>query len=409
MNVNHTHLLSKLDDISQYYISDFLKEPLQKGYGLHSGRSGTVLLEALLYQICDNELEREKLKQRINHNIEYIVRQLELSEHCLPTYCNGLAGIGWLFIYLSERRLFDEDIDYYLADVDAVLLEELQIFLSQEINDYDILHGYLGLGLYFIKRNQRSPVSQILQKLNSTKIEILDGYAWKRFEPYFTQAFQYDFGLAHGNASILYFLKKCHQSGIENELSQQLAEGSLRFFLNSIQNRTVAGSIYPGSIVADKFENGERSSFSRLAWCYGDLGILHTMYGAASHFKLKYIQENILNMFEWETSRTDDGSTNIVDAGFCHGAAGVAYIYLDMYRESHLQSFKDAADYWLEEIIKFGNDYRFDNHGFVFSMGESGFIPNAGLLTGLTGVALVLLNATHPSLDTSWDECFMLS
>ena len=55
-----------------------------------------------------------------------------------------------------------------------------------------------------------------------------------------------------------------------------------------------------------------------------------------------------LRILHHTTNRRDLQINSIRDAGFCHGSAGVAHIYWNLYLKTGLQEFLYANDYWLQ-------------------------------------------------------------
>ncbi len=113
----------------------------------------------------------------------------------------------------------------------------------------------------------------------SEKLDMDRGIAWSRFDSYSKAENIYDFGLAHGMARDIIFPGKCYKAGIMQEQCKQLIDGLVEFFMNNIQPATdEPASFFPNSIVVKHYKTGEQQvQLSRVAWCYGDLGILHTL------------------------------------------------------------------------------------------------------------------------------------
>src|ERR1019366_326222 len=160
----------------------------------------------------------------------------------------------------------------------------------------------------------------------------------------------YDLGLAHGQAGILYFLGKCYVAGIQPAHCRELIVGGCKFFNNMIQDHTTAGSFFTYSILTSEYDNRKKYPVrSRLAWCFGDLGILHTLVLVSGWIEVadSYIQYK--QMLLATAERRDPGNTIIEDAQFCHGASGVGYLFLSLHKLCGNPAFKEAADYWMRE------------------------------------------------------------
>jgi lantibiotic biosynthesis protein len=105
--------------------------------------------------------------------------------------------------------------------------------------------------------------------------------------------------------------------------------------------------------------------------------------------------------------------TGVVNACFCHGAAGLAHVYNRMYQATGERTLGRAALYWLERTLGFyclareaggswvqGNSDPAQRERWTWSGVE--------LVDGVVGVALVLL-AAATSVEPAWDRMFLVS
>lgn len=394
----------KLNSICDYFISDFLEDKAQQSISLLNGRASTVLLQSLLFLAQGDE----RLKLRAEENLEFIINKVENGHDFLPTHCNGISGLGWLFLFLDEVKFLDLDIDTFLEDLDHILELELKKMLYS--NEFDLLHGAMGIAIYFLRRNRLDLVSDVVYKLYENAQIFEDEIKWIRYDRYILFEDIYDFGLAHGNAGILYFLTKCLKNNIAIDVCKHLMRGSLNFFKNNVQDPAAAGSFFPSSVkVSEYVFKIPADTRSRLAWCYGDLGILYTSLSAATALHDNEMMQFTSDLLAKSALRREKNDTGLSDGGFCHGTSGVGYIFLSLFKSTGRQIFKETADFWLQETLNMADANVKNKHGYLFNMGESGLQSVAGLLTGVGGVALFLLSAIKNDIPSSWDECFFLS
>jgi hypothetical protein len=97
----------------------------------------------------------------------------------------------------------------------------------------------------------------------------------------------------------------------------------------------------------------------------------------------------------------------VMDAGLCHGTAGIGHIFYRMWRNTRMLEFKNAADYWMNETLKMA---KFEDGltGYKTWHGKSGWINSYGLLEGIAGIGLALLTYYY-EIEPTWDECLLLS
>jgi len=107
--------------------------------------------------------------------------------------------------------------------------------------------------------------------------------------------------------------------------------------------------------------------------------------------------------------RTQKEST-VVDAGFCHGACGVAYMFYKMWINTEMHEFKISSDYWFRETFNYGAKYNeISEYKYLIGNFESRkFQPFDQLLEGNCGVAISYLCYLYPDF-CDWDECILLS
>ncbi|MCV6620679.1 MAG: hypothetical protein OIF51_02885 [Cellvibrionaceae bacterium] len=127
---------------------------------------------------------------------------------------------------------------------------------------------------------------------------------------------------------------------------------------------------------------------ARIGWCYGNLSLI-LMYAVQYQcFGDESRKEDALNLIALCNNRIYSGDHSFVDAGICHGPAGVIVLY---------RYFQKVFDYEDEKICQFLADevekYKFANHKvrpyYPFTTIEH-FAPS--ILQSATGVALVRMS-----------------
>ena len=109
------------------------------------------------------------------------------------------------------------------------------------------------------------------------------------------------------------------------------------------------GSFFPYITI----ESSESLSKSRLAWCYGDLGIATTLYQAGITFDRQDWVTKSLEIFRFAAVWRRDLEGNMVnDACLCHGSSGIGHIFYRMWYNTKISEFKEAADYWFEKTLE---------------------------------------------------------
>lgn len=401
----HTHGLidRELRCIGDFFIN---KTDFSPSIGLYGGETGTVLLLAQFYLCTRDNRYVVKLSEYLDELINMCDKGGRIKIY--PYFSSGLAGFGWLLCYLRENNLVDF-ADDYLRDIDDVLQDQLTII---DPSSWDLLHGRLGIARYFIKRNNRAIIENELEIMRQHAIVINGNYKWlsKKFDGNIA----YDTGLAHGMAGILYFVGKCYETGIKRDLCLEFGDGIMQFYKHIQQDYLRTGSFYPNFIPVGNKESyvGKKS---RLAWCYGDLGILYSMYLYCMRTHNSYELDIVLNKLLFTADREDCVVNHVLDAMLCHGSSGIAHIYARLYFFSKNERFREASEYWLEVSTKISNEptsyppYKFlvahpTTEEWTF---ETMWSESLSLLEGVAGVGLSYLSYID-SNHMGWDEILML-
>src|SRR5262249_30350792 len=94
---------------------------------------------------------------------------------------------------------------------------------------------------------------------------------------------------------------------------------------------------------------------SRVAWCYGDLGVSAALLRASRCVDEPRWEKEAIAIARKEATRFDD-TTGIRDAGLCHGTAGVAHIFNRMFQATGDVLLGDASRFWFERTLMMRQD-----------------------------------------------------
>jgi len=190
-------------------------------------------------------------------------------------------------------------------------------------DNWDYLHGAIGTGLYFLKRNtqfSKEYLELMVDELYSKAVFSDQGIYWKSYIDY-ENTNGINLGLAHGLPGYLIFLSKLYLKGINIVKTIRLLQGIIEFFENYKQDVIKVGSYYPNWILDPDKPNEE---YSRMAWCYGDIGVGFSIYFAGDATGNDIWMSRGLRILIDTAKRRDLKANFIIDAGFCHGSAGLA-------------------------------------------------------------------------------------
>jgi lantibiotic modifying enzyme len=390
-------------------INDILMNTLDKGkIGVVAGTSGISLFHFYYAVLLDND-------EGIDRGVDIISGSIkEINEgYSFPTFCNGIAGTGWVIEFLKGEGFIDLDTDVLLSELDTYLLECMQ--LDIELRNLDFLHGALGYAYYFLKRYEHTNSRELRDKYqNIIKkfIDDLETCAQKDNEAvWWGSDQQVNIGLSHGMSSIINFLSKLSRYEAFRERVRPIIDQGVIFIMRyrNYENNTL--SLFPNIIT----ENKDIDRTSRLAWCSGDLGIGITLWQAGKSLNnTKYCNE-ALTILRHTTTRRSSEKTFVKDAGVCHGAAGVMNMYHYIYKQTNEDLFKEAMNYWMDEVINMsshvdglaGYKKLVRKQRDQESEWEYEWKNETNLLQGIAGIGLSIISYLA-TFDMKWDECLMI-
>jgi lantibiotic modifying enzyme len=393
----HTQLIHRIYD-------HVTAQPVSGDASLLGGQMGFAVFETY----CNRYVGIED-DSRIWERISFSLNAIQEGE-MIHAFAGGMAGVAWGFLHLFNQGLLqDDELDpqSIVEDLDEGLFENAMMLL--EDGNYDYLHGGLGVCLYFLERTPSPQIadylSQIVERLSAVAVRFPNGdIAWN-FDNFGTRSPQesniYNLGLSHGSASIVAILSLLYEKGYARERCAELIQGNLQWMWG-VRNKVRSNgmnSVFPNT-VTDVPTDQE----SRLAWCYGDLGIANTFWLAGEKLQnkaWKSIAEQ--TMLHAATRRGPDTLMN--DAPLCHGTTGAAYFFSQFSKHSNVPVLAEAIDFWLQKTAKLALPK--ENEDVFLSYHRGQYESNLSLLDGEVSIAMALLSILGGS--TAWDRFLLLS
>ncbi|AXT57443.1 hypothetical protein D1815_17440 [Aquimarina sp. AD1] len=372
---------------SLYHIEEFVWRGVQKEerIGLLNGLSGILLFYQELLE-SQTFIEKNDLEDKMTYIITKI-NNIISQKDVLPTMCSGLTGYGIALLRCNKIVNITEE---YFQDIETILVNALKI---EEKNDnYDLLHGAIGISLYFaekysLTKNRKAYVfldqyfNTLLTKINNNLNNVIEMREWDGSKAYY-------FGLAHGVSGILshiVFLSNLLQ--IKNQKVYD-AISALLEFLNQYKGKEIHK--YPNFHNIDQL----RTVKSRLAWCQGDIGIGYTMINCGNLLNdTKIIEEGILILED--TFKIPFNQTGIKDFGICHGSSGIFLQYFLYIRDRNLSNDK-ILNFWIDKI-----EEQTENYQTFKAFEGKNYIEEINVLEGASGLGLILLALSNKT-DLSW-------
>jgi lantibiotic biosynthesis protein len=325
----------------------------------------------------------------------------------------GFTGVAWAADLVG--RLLDPDAEDRSEAVDDALLRLLSR-ADPWSAPYDLVVGLTGLGVYALQRYPRplaiECLRRILERLHGCAQQDEHGIYWwtppAEIHPESREQYpsgRADLGVAHGVAGVIALLGGLCGAGVEQATARPLLEQAVRWLL-AHSMPTEAGPTFP-IWVAPGFQPWP----ARCAWCYGDPGIATALLMAARGVGDAGWEQAAVAL-ACRAAERPASQTGVVNAGFCHGAAGLAHLYNRMYQATGEPELRRAAVYWLERTLGFYRRARDKEGSWVQGSWDPAQKPwtwtGIDVVDGAAGVALVLL-AAATSVEPAWDRMFLVS
>ncbi|MEM7350298.1 MAG: lanthionine synthetase C family protein [Acidobacteriota bacterium] len=373
---------------------------------LDAGRLGQALFWAYRARVTDDAEAADRAVECFDAASDELVR-LPMQ----PILYAGFLGTAWVGDYLQEW-IFEADDDLASEDddngeIDAALLKSLTP--TTGLWNCDLLKGLVGCGVYALQRLPRRRavlcLERIVDHLAARAVEVGPGVSWPplaEVDPRVT----YRLGLAHGTAGVVAFLAAVCRAGVATDRARPLLDQACAWLLSVLA---------PGGDVSRcpvRVSPEGDVAPPALSWCSGSPGIAAGLLLAARCCEHRGWETAALELARAASASSED----LPDAGFCHGAAGVAHTFHRMYQATGEPTFAAAARTWLQRLLA----------SQQLDMGETGFFTDplsphigvrpggpelqetGGLMRGAAGIGLVLQAAISDEAP-DWDRLMLLS
>lgn len=325
----------------------------------------------------------------------------------------GFPGIGWAASHL--RDLLEPSSEDPASEIDDAM--RLMLDRPEWQDSYDLIIGLVGHGAYALERLEtgagREILSSVIKHLDRLAVPKYEGLAWftpaghlPQWQREFAPEGYWNLGLAHGIPGVLALLGGAIKADVESGIARRLLEGGMAW-MAARKNPEGSQGWFGTSLPEGR---GWTPQGSRLAWCYGDLGLAAALLMASRDARRSDWEADALRVARDAAKRPRE-TRGIRDAGLCHGTAGNALIFLRLYHATGEACFLSAALDHLDWTLEFQDPTKpcggFPQHRMDDDNNPSmHYIP--GLLEGSAGVALALL-ASLTDLAPDWDRHLLVS
>ena len=382
-------------------LTDLPQEISNQG-SLMGGLAGISLFYLYLARYTENEEHLERGATLIEQAFGLLYR----SEKPFPTFAGGAAGIGWTLEHAVQHEFLDLDTNEVLGQLDHYLGSYMIAEMSR--GNYDYLHGALGMALYLVNRSDTSTGAPYLEELTETLLEqaVEDfdsgGLCWNTWQHGSLDVGNYNLGLSHGIPSIMALMVRLLAKDIATDNARKVLEGATRYVWASRVDAGKVGNYFPYRAALSDYQT------SRLAWCYGDLGVTATLLQAARALGDEQMSQEALKVLQFNTARRDLKENQVWDAGLCHGAAGNAFLFEYFADSTGMGDARLAADYWYTIAAQMAtHDEGLAGYQSFHTNKDPHWQNNYAFLEGIAGIGLCMLARLDEEAPT-WADALLL-
>jgi lantibiotic biosynthesis protein len=337
-----------------------------------------------------------------------------------PWLASGIAGCGWVLAHALPRLAGPIAGDHPNQDIDATLAE----FLTgcRGSIDPELTMGLAGLGTYYLENLPRpssaAGLALVLEQLRDQAEHLPNGITWRKGLAALSLEQRLEFpdglhnlGIPHGVPGVVAFLARVCAGEAASGVARELLEGAVSWLLD--QKAPCGASHFP--YFSDP-RRGPVEAQSRLAWCYGDLGIAAVLLQAARAMRRADWETEALALAD-SAARRAPGRSGVEDGMICHGAAGIAHVFNRLHQASGRPALREAALRWYRETID-RDDPSSGPTGYRCLVREPEDAPDDdapvvdaesyGIAVGIAGVALTLL-AGLGRVAPDWDRVLAIA
>ena len=378
-------------------------EQLVHDPSISSGSAGLAMFYAYLSQVDKTTQAEDKALDWLERSITQMCRQ-----SLTPALHSGFSGVAWTLAHVStaEDRIDDEQFTV----VDEGLAGLLEPTTAGE---YDLINGLVGIGVYARSGCPRPPRRPACGRLSIIWIarpcispaERVGGRRSNGFRPFnaisipmVTRIWAWPTACPAQWDCWRRRWRGRGRRAIATIAEQRLVEWLLA---EQLPNHPAARFGYTA---------GDYSEPSRLAWCYGDLGIAAVLLSAARAADNATWEREAIQIARLAAQRTLANS-GVQDAGLCHGSAGIAPLVQPLVPgHGPVGVARSRASLVRINIATAKHGAR---RGRVFRLGDTHAARRpvgrrSGLPGRASGVALALLAATG-AVEPNWDRVLLCS
>ena len=298
----------------------------------------------------------EKCNELIFILIKEMKGRIESKDILDLNLCDGLVYASVILNVLSKNtgkyKKFANQVECYVLEEIRTKLKVLSNVEQCRTEYYDLIYGASAWILYLVEFSNHSDASTLIKDilkylLKLTHYKQIDGTIipgwYVKFENMLSEdqkemfpGGHCNFGLSHGIAGILLALSLAYNKGIEIE-GQKEAISDLIVELEKRSTKINNIVYWPGFLTLEEFQtNAPLSAIQRNSWCYGNVGILCSLYHAAKALNKTNIITFVENQIN-QLAKLKAEDHLLKSPVICHGYSGLILLF-DWASKNHISN-----------------------------------------------------------------------
>lgn len=377
---------------------------------------------ALVFSECSKVFleEAEKYQNAAHAYLAYSNDLLNQNIHLTYSPWVGLEAISSVITTMRNANYqnFSNQLDEIIFNKESLNHRLDTLKLNKKNNDihphlFDTLYGISGYARYLTCRSNEFSSTQALdlcisELLDFLTINLEENNIPNCYVPFHNQSEldkksymegHLDLGLSHGVSGPLATLAIYNQF-VKKDKSVETTIKETAQFLISLAQKTEQGIIWPKKIPSQDLRNNKYQLDNRNdSWCYGEVGIARSIFLAARTLEDKEMESFAISIYE-QICHIEPKALKLFSLTFCHGYAGLAHMFHQMYLDTNISNFKD---YYILLINFIVDTYKKEDTSLL----EENKSP--GVLDGEGGLILALLASLSPEKKNDWDWLFLIN
>jgi lantibiotic modifying enzyme len=311
------------------------------------------------------------------------------------SFAEGISGLGFVISELINNDLLDEEYGEQIPILSQIAFEYANKKLEQ--NNYDFLHGSIGVLIFLLKIKNQDLFDQLVNKLLKKSKESVLLFSTQSDDPYISDI---NFGFPHGYLSTIKLLLDAKTIFGTNKMYDTVIDLCVSKIKKHIDKSYEVDGIHiykPHKVYIDNGKLIEHQN-NRLAWCNSDLSwvfLLSKIDSVNNTSKHNQIIDEIGNHL---VVRREMKVTGVENHHFCHGSSGIAQLFGELYEYTKDKKYQEAYNYWTQRTVNYLKEELFND------LTER----DMSLYYGKIG-ALLTLYSYHKEFPHGWKEAFLIN